>query len=176
MDCSPPGSSAHGVLHARILEWVALHSSRGSSWPRDQTHISYVSCIGKWVFYHWATREVHILSIITLSLSLVMFSWLCQFPVTRVIDHHKLGLKQHKFVLLQSWGLQVRSQFHGATVKVLAGMVPSRGCEGKPISLSFLSPSVDTLWPLPPFSECIILISAFLTPLSPSLTPSKSLL
>ena len=41
MDCSPPGSSVHGVLQAKILEWVAISSSRGSSWPRDQ--ISYIA-------------------------------------------------------------------------------------------------------------------------------------
>ena len=46
MDCSPSGSSVHGIFQARILEWVAISSSRGSSQPRDQTHISYVSCIG----------------------------------------------------------------------------------------------------------------------------------
>ena len=51
MDCSPPGSSVHGLLQARIL-WVAMLSSKGSSQPRDQTHISYVSCIGRWVLYH----------------------------------------------------------------------------------------------------------------------------
>ena len=43
MDCSPPGSSVHGVLQARILEWVAISSSRGSSWPRNWTRVSYVS-------------------------------------------------------------------------------------------------------------------------------------
>ena len=37
MDCSPPGSSAHGILQARILEWVAIPFSKASSWPRDQT-------------------------------------------------------------------------------------------------------------------------------------------
>ena len=51
MDCSPPGSSAHGVIQARILEWVTKPSSRGSSWPRDQTHFSYVFCIGRQVLY-----------------------------------------------------------------------------------------------------------------------------
>ena len=55
MDCSPPGSSVHGIFQARILEWVAISSSRGSSRPRDQTHVSCVSCIGRWVLYHWAT-------------------------------------------------------------------------------------------------------------------------
>ena len=46
MDCSPPGSSVCGISQARILEWVAISFSRGSSWPRDQTR---VSCTGRWV-------------------------------------------------------------------------------------------------------------------------------
>ena len=40
MDCSPPGSSVHWIFQARILEWVAVPSSRGSSQPRDPTHVS----------------------------------------------------------------------------------------------------------------------------------------
>ena len=52
MDCSPRGSSVHGILRARILEWVAIPSSKGSSLPGDQTHISYISCIGSRVLYH----------------------------------------------------------------------------------------------------------------------------
>ena len=55
MDCSPPGSSVHGILQARRLEWVAISFSRGSFWPRDRTP---VSCIGRWVLYHWATWAV----------------------------------------------------------------------------------------------------------------------
>ena len=51
MDWSPRGSSVRGILQARILEWVAISSSRGSSRPRDRTHISYVSCIGRRVLY-----------------------------------------------------------------------------------------------------------------------------
>ena len=43
MDCSPPGSSIHGILSARVLEWVAIPFSRGSSQPRDQTCVSFVS-------------------------------------------------------------------------------------------------------------------------------------
>ena len=57
MGCSPTGSSVHGILQARILEWVAISSSMGSSQPRDQTLISYVSCIGRWVLYHQATGK-----------------------------------------------------------------------------------------------------------------------
>ena len=50
-------SSVHGILQAKILEWVAISSSRGSSWPRDQTHVSCVSCIGRWILYPWVTGE-----------------------------------------------------------------------------------------------------------------------
>ena len=51
MGCSPPGASANGILQARLLEWVAISSSRGSSWPRDWTHISCISCIGRHFFF-----------------------------------------------------------------------------------------------------------------------------
>ena len=43
MDCNLPGSSVLGILQARILEWVAIFFSRGSSQPRDQTHVSRVA-------------------------------------------------------------------------------------------------------------------------------------
>ena len=54
MDCSPLGSSVHGIFQARILEWIAISFSRGSSWTRDQTP---VSCIAGRFFTNWATRE-----------------------------------------------------------------------------------------------------------------------
>ena len=53
MDCSLPGSSVHGIFQARVLEWVAISFSRGSSWPRDWTRIS---CIAGRRFTVWATR------------------------------------------------------------------------------------------------------------------------
>ena len=43
MDCSPPGSSVHGILHTRILEWVAIAFSRGSSQHMDQTQVSCIA-------------------------------------------------------------------------------------------------------------------------------------
>jgi len=55
-DCSLSGSSIRGSIPARILEWVAISSSKGSSSPSDQTHVSCVSCIGRHILYHWATR------------------------------------------------------------------------------------------------------------------------
>ena len=56
MDYSPPGSSVPEVLQARILEWVAISFSRGSSQPRDQT---WVSCTAGQLFTLWATREAY---------------------------------------------------------------------------------------------------------------------
>ena len=50
--CDPMDSSVHGILQARILEGVGISLSRVSSRPRDQTHISYVSRIGKQILYH----------------------------------------------------------------------------------------------------------------------------
>ena len=49
-DCSPPGSSVHGVFKARILEWVAISSSRGSCQPSDWTRVSGVSYSGRQIF------------------------------------------------------------------------------------------------------------------------------
>ena len=54
MDCSPQGSSLHGVLQAKILEWVATPFSSGSSWPRDG---ALVSCIAGGFFTNWAELQ-----------------------------------------------------------------------------------------------------------------------
>ena len=54
MNYSLPGSSVHGILQARILEWVTISFSRGTSWPRDRTRVSH---IGGRRFNLWATRE-----------------------------------------------------------------------------------------------------------------------
>ena len=57
VDCSLPGFSVCGTLQARILEWVAVSSSRGPSRPRDRTLVSYVSCTGRQILYHYTTWE-----------------------------------------------------------------------------------------------------------------------
>ena len=54
VDCSLPGSSAHGISQAKILEEVAISFSKGSSRLRGRTRIS---CIGRWIVYYWATWE-----------------------------------------------------------------------------------------------------------------------
>ena len=56
MDCSLLGSSVHGISQARILEWVAISFSRGSSWFRDQTHVSCIAGRFFTILYHWGTK------------------------------------------------------------------------------------------------------------------------
>ena len=90
MDCSLPGSSLHGILQARVLEWVAISFSRGSSRPSDRT---WVSCIPGRCFNLWATREAqrqrnqrsncqhpldHWKSMRVLEKHLLLLYWLCQ--------------------------------------------------------------------------------------------------
>ena len=70
MHCSPPGSSVHGILQARILQWVAMPSSRGSSQARDQTQVSRIA---DGFFTIWATREAQ--WILRSEKSSLLFSW-----------------------------------------------------------------------------------------------------
>ena len=57
LDCSLTGSLVHGISQAKILEWVAISYSRGSSQPRDRTRVSCFSCIGRQILYHCTTWE-----------------------------------------------------------------------------------------------------------------------
>ena len=63
INCSPSASSIHGILQPRILEWVAISSSRGSSQPRDWT---LVSCIASRFFIVWATRDYSLLPVLSI--------------------------------------------------------------------------------------------------------------
>ena len=69
MDCNPPGSSAHGLSQVRILEWIAISSSRGFTRSRDQTCVSCVSCIGLQILYHSTTWEAPYMKISVKNLS-----------------------------------------------------------------------------------------------------------
>ena len=77
MDHSPPGSTVHGIFQARILEWVVISCSKGSSQPRDWTCISGVSCIGRRVFfffffYHQVIPKVYP--------NITSFTWITELP------------------------------------------------------------------------------------------------
>ena len=89
MDGSPPGSSVHGILQARILEWVAMPSSRGSSWPRDRTPVSHVSWAGRQFLCHWATWEApQLLSLI--QYNIVTISWIGYIGAVLIIYQYGL--------------------------------------------------------------------------------------
>ena len=92
-DCSPPGSSVYGIIQARILQWVAMPSSRGFSKPRNQTSISQVSCIGRQVLWHQRhQRSLHIyvnqFSLVTESCLTLCDAMDCSTPGLPV--HHQL--------------------------------------------------------------------------------------
>ena len=55
MDCTLPGSSVHGILQGRILEWVAISFSKGSFWPRNRTWVCLLHC--RQILYRLSTRE-----------------------------------------------------------------------------------------------------------------------
>ena len=74
MDGSPPGSSVHGILQARILKWVASPSSRGSSQPRGQSCVSCISWIGRRVLYHECHKVAHLFPFTELMASVVSLS------------------------------------------------------------------------------------------------------
>ena len=86
MDYSPPGSSAHVILQARILEWRAILFSKGSSWPRDQIQVSHIT--GRFLTI-WATRKAqyfgywpfNVISFVNISPIQVIFSFCWWFPL-----------------------------------------------------------------------------------------------
>ena len=114
MNYSPPNSSVHGILQARILDWVAISYSRESSPPRDQTCISYISFIGRYALSHQHHREAHFLIYRASKryLPYILFQDIrglpklvnkppYQFPIGDVTNYHKLsGLKQQKIIIL----------------------------------------------------------------------------
>ena len=82
MDCSLPGFSIHGILQARVLEWVAISFSRGSSLPRDRTQVSRIA--GRH-FNLWATRGY--LEIFAEFILQTHFDFLYKFDIRKVLSH-----------------------------------------------------------------------------------------
>ena len=91
MDCSPPGFSVHGILQARILEWVASSFSRGSSRPRDQTQVSHIA--GR-CFNLWATKPSQISTTLWMVFLIfpikptVLQMWDIHFPEQSVLQQY----------------------------------------------------------------------------------------
>ena len=103
MDCSSTGFSVHGISPVRILEWIAISSSRESSQPRDQTRISCVSCIAGGFFTHGATGEAKTEPVLNL--------WMIRKCWQKLIN--SLSKKKWKILLNSTWGLKSRRQTFG---------------------------------------------------------------
>ena len=79
-NCSPPGSNVHGISQARILEWVTITYSRRTSWPRDRTQVSCISCIGRQILYHWCQLfaiYISLMKCLLRSLAYFLFIYFC---------------------------------------------------------------------------------------------------
>ena len=113
MDSSLAGSSVHGILQARILEWVAISFSRGSSWLRNWT---WVSCTGRCILCHWVTREVQH-SHAAAAKSLQSCPTLCNpidgrppgFPVPGILQARTLEWVAISFSKAWKWKVKVKS-------------------------------------------------------------------
>ena len=121
MDCSLPGSSVHGILQARILEWVGAPFSRGSSRPRDRTWVSHIA--GRF-FTIWATRDTQ---------------WVPEYPyaITFLNPVH-LGDVMRLFLHQETWA-EVVFSFHSEAAE--------RGCAFYLLQLCPLAkPAAVTCW------------------------------
>ena len=114
MNYSPPGFAVHGLLQARILKWIAISSSRGSSWPQDWALISCISCFAGGLFTTNATWEAPLLgggvvnSVFTLDPSPILGPAICWIPLSFDLQ---LGSVRGKWVLgnhQQEWEISSR--------------------------------------------------------------------
>ena len=121
-----PGSSVLGISQARILEWVAISFSKGSSWPRDQTCVSYISCISKKILYHWAIREAwtrikNSIHILVNSMDLWKWKW-GHSVVSNSLPPHDMEPTR----LLHPWDFPGKSTGLGCHF-LLQGIFPTQG-------------------------------------------------
>ena len=148
MDCSPPGSSVHGISQARLLEWVAISFSRGSSRPRDQTWVSWV---GRQILYHWGIREALLRGLPRLKPSLsrtniysehlfVYFTFICLFWLCWI-----LVLACRLSVIGLSCPAECGILFPHPEIKPLSPALESQLLTTGPRGKSHLEPLVDSL-------------------------------
>ena len=106
---SPPASCVHGIFQTSIPEWVAMPSSRGSSWPGDQTQVSHVSCLARRTLNCWATRKPPYGSLDALNRNTVILFWIyCLQCTWNFKFYHHLNfqvsvLRYHKNTWSSKW-------------------------------------------------------------------------
>ena len=91
MDCGLSGSSVHGIFKARLLEWVAISYSRGSSWPKDQTLVSCISYISRQILYYWCHQGSPLNSLIFCITSFSVYTSLSKLCVLCLLVSNSLG-------------------------------------------------------------------------------------
>ena len=111
------GSSIHGISQARILEWIAIPFSRGFPQPRDWTHVSYVSCIDRWVLYHWVPWEAHAFQNNSLVPELSHYTYQSSEPFLQTLDWDQWRVR-----LVQS-DIPIHSIMHICQWVILSGYV-----------------------------------------------------
>ena len=104
MDYSPSGSSVHEIFQARILEWVTISFSRGSSQPRTQTQ---VSCTAGRFFPNWAIREAPKKRLYSL-----IKDWEFRIFLKRVINVFWISSSQNTHSKYLFWKVEIFSEFH----------------------------------------------------------------
>ena len=120
----PPGSSVHGILQARVLEWVAMPSSRGSSQLRDWTLVSYVSCIGRRFFTTCATWDAPVVSLRSHKICVVFLIIIFFFSVPGVAEVLcSLQVSQAPFPLSTSRPQALTAVAHGFSRPALSWTV-----------------------------------------------------
>ena len=114
MDCSPPGSSVHGILQAGILEWVAISFSRGSSRPRDS---ACISCTGRWIPHHLSHQGSPVCAKGAIYMGNVVdesgIEYVCVLVSPGLLKLAKLpptGQKKQHFILPQLWRPEIPNQ------------------------------------------------------------------
>ena len=124
MDCSPVGSSVHGILQAKILEWVAISFSRESSQPRDWTQVSRIA--GR-LFTDWATRETPLICLMAFKKVLLQFYFwfLSDLLSTEIIcSDHSCFYSQLWFIIMVVTPLIIFTRWP-------LGRPEYRGCQAK---------------------------------------------
>ena len=104
MDCSPPGSSVHAILQARILEWVAISFSRVTSQTRNWTQVSLIAkrCFTNWAMWEAFTLKLHLTSYIKSAWCLVYYSKCCmKSGSTKLIEKNGFSKKFKNLVIMQ---------------------------------------------------------------------------
>ena len=125
MDCSPPGSSVHGISRARILAWVAVSSSRGSSPPRDQTQISSIAA--KFFITKPPGKPNHMISLVFNLVELERESccWLCS-GLTWEKELGSLFKRNHDYLIKLQGVVETNCLYFNLTPVYIQGYTVSR--------------------------------------------------